>query len=252
MEKVTLENAPRDLIALLSLTREQRQLLFLEIEESADEISPTADEFDAMQDQKQCEVLRELLLDYDDADTGYGVIPVTLPTRVKEQAVNEKRWEEFGNQVADALNSMKDAGASIQPIAVFEGHGVLIIGYKPSSRPRPQAELPQLFAIPLGEMLNRAMGGAMSTMDDDPNREAMQSIIAVVRRAITEFGPNDDVISTALEAATKDLADPSGFLEFVKEERGKHDRTCDDSTCIVTRVLKALEGVLSGRIKNFS
>lgn len=242
------KSVPRDLPGLMSLPREKRVELYSKVVEEMDEISPTLEEFERLGDSSQCNVLLGCIDQFGEAESGYFVIPIALPCRsATNNPRNEKGWGAFGQLVEDALNDMRDQGMEIQPIAAFQDHGVLIIGFK---APPQKSAPPQLFGIPLNELLARVVG---SSPNRKPEYLMMSKISDAVRRNVTELGVITDArMKAVVEEASSDIIDVKGFIAFIEEQQELHAADCTDQSCIVDRLLRTVKEVLTDRLKNLS
>lgn len=238
------KSVPRDLSGLMNLPREKRVELYTKVAEETEELSPTLEEFKSLGDTSQCNVLLGCIKQFSEDDDGYFVVPIALPCRSEtNNSRNEKDWSAFGQRVENALNDMRDDGLQIQPIAAFQDHGVLIIGFKDGAQARV---LPKV--VSLKELLAQIVGEPQK-----PEHVLMSKIAEAVRRNIAETGTmNDEHMRAIIESICGDLIDVKGFLAFVDEEVVKHSAGCTNDGCIVDRLLHITRQILVDRLRALS
>jgi len=237
-----LGKVPRDIPGLKQLSRAQRSLV-LELLEGMLKLEPNPKGFRALDDNKQCDVLHDLLALADrKGPSGFIAIGIPLPLRVKRQETNRRRWEDFADQAETVLNSLTTEGYSRIDHLKFEGHGMLILGQRP---PEPQVlEMPEALKSLLAIKLGITPPEAASKED-----YKLGEIITKIQEGLTPLSTNEEFKESAFEVL-KSIEDKEAFRVHVKNEQEKHSKTCPSSGCVLDRIFQAVLDALDEHDKN--
>lgn len=167
---------------------------------------------------------------------GYMAIGIALPVRTQKAATNQKRWETFASAVEDALNELREDGCQSVSYVAFEGHGVLISGFRPSTAdrqdlgvsviPLPGGIEEMAKTVSLNRVLQRVEEGLAGS--DKPKEEALKDLVDSI------FG------SRAPAEALR------SFIDFAKE----HSSKCSEGRCgtLLPQLIQALEAKLNTQL----
>ena len=262
-EETTVDTAPRDPQALLSMTEKERLALYKELCQTANEkLEPGIRGFKKLDPIKQVQCLLNHLLDYDRKTAGYRVEEITLPVRTKRHSLNQQRMARFAGQLEQALNDLRIAGyQGVAPMR-FEGHGVVLIGFKPP----PQQY--GVFLHPAGMPIPPTMPGNPSPFQGVPpeaeevvrkhfSNQLAHSLFSVVMRKSHEQGKVtqgdvDKIVHEGTKAVgAEGLANILSGLEDLMNEHDKAHQSDDNhpTDCQVVSELKLLHTAVSHRLR---
>ena len=156
---------------------------------------------------------------------GYVSRGIPVPTRVKKESANRKRWQEFADEVAGAFNEMRETDCqSIAPM-VFED-GVLITGFRPPT-PIP-VEAPAGMGPGIG-MQVVPLGSAPSALRDAAMGALMSQVLDSIKENLASAASEEEAVKKAVEDRFKQAPAEAlrTFIEFVE----RHREACDEEEC---------------------
>lgn len=244
---LTVDNAPRHAPTLAKLDEEKRWELYENLKEKAgDDLEPDEAMFRSMKAEAQAEALVDLLTAYDRACSGYAVVPVHLPLRVKRDSTNAKRWSEFAEGIETAMNTMMAHGYQQPQIMRFEDHGVLVVGFRPPPNTGPIAIMP-MGAIPMG---------GMPTPERDPSSMAAEKHLhnlLMRSKAVTEMpGAGEEDFSKVMDEELRGCSaeDMLNMIETLDKHVTLHKERggCGSDDCELLEHCARIRGLLEERV----
>lgn len=172
---------------------------------------------------------------------GYVAIGVPLPVRTKKTSVNEKRWAEFAQRTADALNELREGGCQDISSMGFQEHGLIFTAFRPPEvtmeagppgvevRTIPLSEIPS----PIKEVLDKRVMMQLVAHVDKHVKLSSSSEEVAVKEAV-----NDYLKGAPAEAMAK-------LTDILETHIKSCNEECDDQCHGVKRLPQILEAVKS-------
>ena len=234
--ELTLENAPRDIPALLGLDPLRRIGLFQQLcKKMSADLPPGEKHFLRLSEAEQAIVLAHFLATYDTSHGSVSAVGVPMPVRSRIHATNVKRMHIFAKELGDRINSVRQRGEKYE-LLLLNGVGVVVLGEKE----RQLQMQPVVVAIP----------SSPPDTPDEPQTAAVERLKKIMLKMqylqmkdlLSDSAVKGILVDELIGLSPEHINDIRAAIVTI---RAQHKTVCDDSACTFNHALTLVEASLA-------